>query len=316
MTQATANRPFEGLGAGGYTNYTPYAFALTGDNRNSGTPYYISGRTTSAANDRRLDRLGTVAPGGRTGSSGAWATSRTVATGGGNGSGTSGGNNTTTNRRRRRRRRNGGGGGGGGGSRAAAIRDVNLALNAQIDAINREQQQAYYDYLNRVNGVNAAYGGFNQMVGNMMAPYQQQSGQVMSNLNSALAPYRSSQGNVLGLDAAEYMNGQGSFDSAAAAAQGLLSSMGQRGQDYLTSAQNEGALSQRYAQDNLLQRWEDSQNQYAQLRLDATDHAGDYILQRLDEIKNQALQNSALKQQLTSNAAFSDMLAKLVGSMM
>lgn len=221
---------------------------------------------------------------------------------------------TTTNRRRRRRRK-GGGSSSGGANMSDAVRDVNLALNAQIDAINREQQQAYYDYLNRVNGANAAYGGYQQMVGSLSAPYQAQTQQTMSNLNTALQPYQSSQSNVLGLDPSEYMAGQNSYNAAAAASQGVLASMGQRGTDYLTSAQNEGALSQRYAEDNLLQGWEDSQNQYAQLRLDATDHAGDYVLQRLDELRNQSLQNSALRQQISSNAAYSQMLAGLIRSL-
>jgi hypothetical protein len=197
----------------------------------------------------------------------------------------------------------------------SATRDVNLALNAQIDAINREQQQSYYDYLNRVNGVNAAYGGFNNIISGMSAPYVEQTGNVMSQLNSALQPYQSSQGNILGLDASEYTNGQASFNNAATASQGLLASMGQRGVDYLTGAQNEGALAQRYAQDNLLQGWEDAQNQYAQRRLDATQHSGDMILQRLDYLRQQALQNKGMRQQFKSAKGYRRMMRQLLGGL-
>lgn len=303
MTNPVANKPILGFGGGtsGGGQGAVYDFMTRGDNTVLGSPPrpgpYSSGTANTpaemrAAGSQTYARVAPLAPSG-------------------NGDGPA-----DDKKKKRRRRRRRGGGGGGGGSQSAAVRDVNLALNAQIDAINREQQQAYYDYQNRVNGANAAYGGFNNIVGGMSAPYEQQTQANQQAYNSAIQPYQSSQGNVLGLDPNEYMAGQGLFNTGATATQGMLSSMGQRGLDYLSGAQTEGALAQRYAQDNLLQGWEDSQNQFAQRRLDATDHSGDMILQRLDYLKQQALQNRGLRQQYRSNDAYNEMMRQLIQSLL
>jgi len=199
-----------------------------------------------------------------------------------------------------------------------AMSDVSLMLQPQYNMIDREQQIAQQDYLQGLQALNAAYGGYQQELAGMPAlpteDYANRLQQQVAGLSGLL-----SGGGVdmsmygatelpTGMPAQEVAAGQGMGATLGAGALGDLYSQAMRGDVWQQSAQREGGLAQRYGAENLAQSMDDTLRALRDRRLDVTDQT--YLLekQRLDELRQQHMENQLIQNKIQNDEAFADWL--------
>ncbi len=192
-----------------------------------------------------------------------------------------------------------------------ATRNVGLQYAPQYQQIQQEQQNAQADYLNQLQAARSAYGGYQQEI----APYGQQysdlSSQIGNNLMSQL------QG-LQGVYPTGMPSNESSAVSALANALGTtgfntLASEAQRNLDYQTSAQREGALSQRYAADTLGQQLSNQLRGFSDQRLNLAAQQPAMIQSEVDRLRQQSIENQLAQSQIAGNNALNQYVQNQIG---
>ena len=197
----------------------------------------------------------------------------------------------------------GGGNNNGGSSRRTklqkrAVRDVRLSERPQVRQLQQAQQ-----------GTETAYGGFQDLLAPMGKQYGNQTEDIAGNLTSQLAALSGMLGGDTpvassALPAGEAQAGANMGTQLGAGSLGLLASQAQRNLGYQQSAVREGGLAERSALDNLTQQMSEL---FAQ--------RPEQIRQRMDELRQQNLENSLVKSQMQGDAAYVEFLKQYIGGM-
>jgi hypothetical protein len=175
----------------------------------------------------------------------------------------------------------------------------------------RISQRPYMDQLQRSSvATENAYGGLADQLAPMGKQYGNQTEGIAGDLTSQLAALSAALGGdtpVAGgsmLPGTEMQAGSNMGTVLGAGALETLASQAQRNLGYQQSAVREGGLAERTALDNLTQQ-----------RLQAMQQRPELILQRLDELRQQRLENSLVKSQMAGDEAFSQYLQSMLGNL-
>ncbi len=194
-----------------------------------------------------------------------------------------------------------------------ARRDVRIAQQPQLNAIDREQALAQQNAERAMSAVSSAYGGYQNLLGNM-PDFQKQVSGISTNLQNQLAGLSAMLGGSSMLPEGESAAGTGLGTTIGSGALEALASQAAREGQYQASAQREGGIAQREATGNLVQNLNDVMSGFQNRRLDVTDQSAQLIKQRMDELRQQALENQVVKQKMASDAALSQYLMGQVGN--
>lgn len=168
-----------------------------------------------------------------------------------------------------------------------ARRDIRVSQAPAIRGARR-------DYRAAQQGVESAYGGFQDQIADLGPQYEAQTADIAGDLTSQLGELRG----LLGGNMAPGEGAAGTMATQTLGAGGLelLASQAQRNLGYQTSAVREGALAQRAASSNLTQQLLDTLDQ---IRFQNPA----LIRQRVDELREQRLTRQLARSQMQSDEA-------------
>jgi len=210
-----------------------------------------------------------------------------------------------------------------------ATRDVRLSNKPALQAIKRESKRGANEYADYMGAADWAYKGLINELQGLNPQYNQISNNIADSLNAQLgelagllgtanpanAPEGSPEGIAYGTPAGEAAAAAGLYGTLGAGGLELLGSQRQRNLGYTTSAKRQGAIERETAQTNLIQDYQDFQQEMRDRRLGITSTMPLEIRQRIDQIKQQNLQNRIAREQLAiakqeaeSNAAMAEMM--------
>jgi len=193
---------------------------------------------------------------------------------------------------------------------------VALSLQPQYDQLNTQLQQAQQDFLRSQQYAQSAYGGYQDELAEMPRP---QFGQVADDLESRLSGlqgYYSGSGvgpeglgmEGVGMPMGEVAAGEGMGAAIGSAGFQGLSNMDARERAYRSSAAREGALSERYTHDNLLQTMQDTMQTYNNQLSNLTATQPAMIQSRMDDLRQQQLERKLANSQIRGDQAFNKYL--------
>ena len=183
--------------------------------------------------------------------------------------------------------------------RRRAARDVKFA-----------QKGARRELKGQIRGINNTYEGFQNMLAPMAGQYDTQTAGIGDRLNSQLAELSSLLGGTGGamppevqamLPASEANAGAQLATAYGSGAHELLANQSARNASYVQSAQREGGVAQTNAVNNVRE----------QIMGMLEDRPG-LILQRIDELRQQALERKLAMSQLKSDKAFNQVLSEMI----
>lgn len=204
--------------------------------------------------------------------------------------------------------------------RRNARQDVALSLQPQYDQLNTQLQQAQQDFLRSQQYAQSAYGGYQDELKDLDRP---QFGRIADDLESRLSGlggYFSGTGvgpeslgmQGVGMMADEVAAGEGFGAATASAGLQGLANMDAREGMYRSSAGREGALSERYLHDNLLQSMQDTMQTYNNQLSNITAQQPAMIRSRMDELREQALERKLANSQIRGDRAFNKYLQEFL----
>jgi hypothetical protein len=164
------------------------------------------------------------------------------------------------------------------------------------------RRQARRDYRYASNQAQNIYGGYNEALAGI--PPVDTAGMSDALRNQLMSFAGALQG--AGLPASEVGSATGVFQGVGEGGLSLLASQGARGAEYAASAIREGALAERAARDNLLQQL---MGTLGDLRITPA-----MIQQRVDELRQQRLENRLVRGEIDSQEAMSQYLMDIIGA--
>jgi hypothetical protein len=199
-----------------------------------------------------------------------------------------------------------------------ATRDMDLALQRLINELYNQQFQAQQDYLGAMSGYESAFGGYQNLLKQIpefsTAAQQQQflqNLQSLSGMLSATPPgvdVEQMYGIPVGAPANEAQAAKELFATLGANTLGMLGSMEAMQDAYRQNALIEAGMARRSAMGNAVQSMQDVIEQLRQRMLNVNEMAPEMFLQRLDELRQQALENKLAQQKIRSDQAFAEWL--------
>ncbi len=196
-----------------------------------------------------------------------------------------------------------------------ATRNVELLDAPQANLLQQQLQQAQQDYLRQQQAAQSIWGGASEAMQGLPAP---DFGSIAGTLNQNLGTVSDMFG---GAGAGQYMApgeagaGQALGAAYGTAGHGMLANAAEREAGFRSSAEREGVLSQRFAQDNLLQQLQDTlkgyNNQMGQIRADDPWQ----IQQEADRLRQQSIEDRLAQQKMQSDRAFSQWLQDYAGGL-
>ena len=193
-----------------------------------------------------------------------------------------------------------------------AVNDVQLQNQGSIDTINAQLQQAQEDYLRMMQTGQSVYGGAEDAIRGVQTP---DFGGLADQLTSQMGRL------------SEYFPGanlQGFSPEEAAAGSNLGSAIGTAGLNNLTNdasrfgmsqsaAQRESIVGGRNTQDSLMQHMEDALQGYNDQLRGITAQEPYQIESRLDDLRDQRLEQQLAKSKMQGDKAFSSFLSDYMG---
>lgn len=177
-----------------------------------------------------------------------------------------------------------------------AERDVMLSINPA-----ERRLQDWYDEM--LNGALNAYGGAADRLGKIDAIPYEQLGEWLNSQAGELAGLLGTATPAGEAEAAANLQG-----SIFGGGNSLLANSEMRNREWQQSSQREANLSQRYAEDELLQRMEDAMS-------DLYADVPSQILARKDELRRQRTEQQLARSQMASDQAFNEFLQSQLGGM-
>jgi hypothetical protein len=197
--------------------------------------------------------------------------------------------------------------------RQNARRDVAVSQAPALNQIGREEALSNQDYLQQNQAYQSAFGGFQDEMQSIPSIHGDA---IMGRLNDQLGTLQNlmSGGGVdmstydlpVGLPTAEVGAGQNLGAAMGAGAMGDIANMVGRDQAFQGMTRMSGALGEKYARENLAQDLQDTLQGYSDRRMTLADQAQPLIMQRMNELRQQAFENKALKQKMAQDKAFAE----------
>jgi hypothetical protein len=218
-----------------------------------------------------------------------------------------------------------------------AARDVRLSNKPSLQAIKRETKRGTNEFGDYMAAADSAYRGLINELQGLNPQYNQISNNIADTLNTQLsglagllgtanpepAPEGSPEGIAYGTPAGEAAAAAGLYGTLGAGGLELLASQRQRNLGYTTSAKRQGAIERETAQTNLVQDYKDFLQEMRDRRLGITSTMPVEIRQRMDQIRQQNLQNRLARQQMAlaqqeaaSNAALNEFLSSQISGLL
>lgn len=225
--------------------------------------------------------------------------------------------------------------GGAGPLMQQARQETKFFYKPELNAIDREIQNVLDELEGTRQGVESAYGGYSKELGPIGRDYTQSSRDIRQDLIQDFgrlegrfepdptlaaygAPATAAGGVPLGLPAGEAAAGSQFGEGIGQTALGLLASQRQRQEGFQTSAEREGGLAERAALGNIVQQTNDAVEALRERQLQVQEQFPLATQTRLDDLRQQALENRLVKQSQENDRraseAFSQLLMGQVGN--
>jgi hypothetical protein len=201
--------------------------------------------------------------------------------------------------------------------RERATRDVQLMDQPQVDLQNALLQQAQEDYLRELQTGRSTFGGAREAIQGIEQPDFGSIANQLTGWMNGLAPQFSPEGTAFeGFDAAEGAAGGGYGGALAGASLGNIASDIARAQAAQAGAQREAIVGGRNIEDNIIQRMEDTMQQYRNTLQNIRADDPWQIESRTDDLTDQAFEQKALRQKMANDRAFSEWMQNYLGGQM
>lgn len=180
--------------------------------------------------------------------------------------------------------------------RTRATREIEHSLQPLLSEIGRQE-----------SGLGPMYAGLQEQLAPLAGQYQADLGGIQSRYSEGIASLQNLLGGSAGATlggaaAAEAPAATGAFGAIGAGGLGMLAQTGARNVGYQTSALRQSALQQLAERQDLARR-----------RQDLYSDVPERVLERLDQLREQRLQQQQLRQGLTSEKAFNQFLQNQLG---
>lgn len=211
-----------------------------------------------------------------------------------------------------------------------ATNDVQLQMQPQFDYNNAQLQQAQENYLRAMQTAQSASGGAYDAIGQAERPhFQQIAEQFTGNLNAlapefggagAAMPYTQNsiygeRGGTIGMPAGEVAAGNALGGAIGSAGLSGLANDAARWGMSRENAQQEASVFGRNQQAALLQNMQDVLQQHENENQNLMAQQPYQIKSRIDELRDQAIEEQLARSKMRSDRAFSDMLAQKIGGL-
>lgn len=194
-----------------------------------------------------------------------------------------------------------------------ARRDVMLSIQPLLDQINMLRQLAFQDYLGQNQFLQSTFGGLQEQLAGIQQPDFTGIGNTLTGQLGDLAglfsaPPETINDIVVGMPGSEVQSAQAVATALGGSALDALATDAARFQNLQSSYQRQGALGESYARQNLTQDLQEMlRNMYLQ-QAQTMATVPESILARVDELRQQALENRLAQQKIASDRAFSEFL--------
>lgn len=201
-----------------------------------------------------------------------------------------------------------------------AINNVMLQLAPQVSMYAQQMQQAQQNYLNNLQAMNSAYGGYQQQLGAMptvdyggLASKLTGQLQGLGNLYTGGGVDQSIYGLPVGMPGSEIAAGQGLAQTLGSNAMIDMNTNEQRGQAWREGLGQEGALAQRWMAQGLQQDMKDTLQTYGNQLSNIMAQTPAMIKAEKGTLRQEKIENQLAKSQMTSDAAFNEWLQGYLG---
>lgn len=196
--------------------------------------------------------------------------------------------------------------------RERAVNDIQLMDQPQVDLQNALLQQAQEDYLRELQTARSTFGGAEDAIRGIEGPDFGGIAEQLQGWMNGLAPEFGG-GGYMGFSPEEAAAGQGYGGALAGASLGNIASDIARSDAAQAGAQREAVVGGRNVEDSVIQRMEDTMQQYRNTLQNIRADDPWQIKSRTDELTDQSFEQRALREKMANDRAFSEWMQNYLG---